>query len=71
MEDDRYIQMALSKDGARTFSAWRARAVPDWGDYSDPMPTWRRMGTARQAVPKFRFTEHATITIIALEAQGE
>lgn len=67
----RHIEMALSRDGAHTFSDWKARPVPDWGDYSDPMPTWRRLGIARQAVPKFRFTEPATITIIAMEAQGE
>lgn len=67
----RYIEMAVSKDGSYTFTDWRKRPLPDHGDYSDPMPVWRRMGTSRQFATRFRCTEPCVLTVTAMAIEAE
>lgn len=67
----RYIELAISRDGSHTHTDWRKAPVPDWGDWSDAMPTLRRFGTSRQFSGRFRFTEPATLTITAMEIEAE
>jgi hypothetical protein len=66
----RDIELAVSKDGY-TFTDWRKRPLPDWGDYGDPMPTWRRLGCARRFSVQFRITDPVVVNIIAMQAEVE
>lgn len=67
----RDIEGAFSKDGSYTATDWRKRPLPDWGDHSDPMPTWRRLGSSRQFSAMFRITDPVVVNIVAMEIQVE
>lgn len=64
------IEMSVSKDGSYTFTDWRARPLPDHGDYRDPMPTWRRLGNSRQFAARFRITDPVVVSIVAMEVEA-
>jgi hypothetical protein len=64
-----FIEGAFSKDG-HTHSDWLKRPLPDYGDYRDPMPTWRRRGLAYAHTGKFRCTEPCQISVLALEIEA-
>jgi hypothetical protein len=64
-----FIEGAFSKDG-HTFSDWLKRPIPDYGDYRDPMPTWRRRGSAYAHSAKFRFTEPCQLSVLAVEIEA-
>lgn len=65
----RFIEMSLSKDGGHTFSDPAQRPLPDWGQYSDPMPKWLRLGIGRQFQAQWVCTEPCTLKVIAVSIQ--
>ncbi len=67
----RHIELSMSRDGAHTSADPRQAPLPDYGDYSDPMPTWRRLGNGRHFVAFFRCTEPCTLKIFACAIQVE
>lgn len=67
----RDIELGVTKDGSWTFTDFRARPLPDEGDYSDPMPVWRRLGLSRQFSVRFRCTAPCTLALIAMEVEAE
>jgi hypothetical protein len=65
-----YIDIAVSRNGGRTWSDWRRVPMGDLGDFMEPVIT-RRWGIGTHLTFKWRVTDDVRADVFAASIQTE